>query len=228
VVRNTYKFSFLCVLAICCIVSGSTGLIKLGEVEMSIPEVIIPLYHTDTKSLNQKFVSGAFFPSKEDGEWCGAGMYFWDNLSNAHYWEASKRRRARSKDVNVSRSSLKCARNDILDLTSAHNSMQLKIFARYYAEKYNVPVDFSKNGTVINFVHDAYEMDHGSTFSVVRVSGIYGGPHAGVIGDNDRESKRPHATERVKIIYAVREGSLVNDRAIVDPTKEGIPNEFSF
>jgi len=194
---------------------------------MSDPEVVIPLYHTDTKSRNRKFVLGAFFPSAENGEWCGKGMYFWDNLSNADYWKG-KRRHSAMGEVNVSRSSLRCARNDILDLTSADNSLKLKVFARYYAEKYKVPLNFSENGTVINFVHDAYRLDHGSTFSVVKVSGIYGGPYSGVIGSNDKEIKRPHATERVKIIYAVRESVLVSDRAIVDPTKEGIPNEFSF
>ncbi|WP_203641988.1 hypothetical protein [Levilactobacillus andaensis] len=64
---------------------------------MALPEVVVPLYHVDTISQNEKFIAGAFWPSKEDGKWCGRGMYFWDNFANAEYWRRDWQRRQKSE-----------------------------------------------------------------------------------------------------------------------------------
>ena len=60
----------------------------------SSPMQIIKGYHCNDLERTKKFVENKeLIMTQEDGYWLGKGMYFWDNLSNAHYWKKEKERK---------------------------------------------------------------------------------------------------------------------------------------
>lgn len=57
---------------------------------------IITLYHTNSKEICEDFLNSKinlYISDQDGGQWLGAGMYFWDNLSNAKYWGNQKLKR---------------------------------------------------------------------------------------------------------------------------------------
>ncbi|WP_258115340.1 hypothetical protein [Levilactobacillus yiduensis] len=208
---------------------------------MNFPDMIIPIYHSDIESRNNKFVSGSFFQSDEDGKWCGKGMYFWDNIANAKYWK--KRKESSNRDdsgvaISIARASLVCSQAELLDLTDVDVGKSLKVAGILFAKKYGITLNLHNNGNVINFVHDAMtrenlnsereELPYPTIFSVVKMAGRYPYNTKGLIGGNDHGGNFPAATTQIRMIYAVRDESLVQRRSIIDPTKEEISNDFSF
>lgn len=192
-------------------------------------KVDITLYHVDTVSRNKSFVSGAYHPSLEDGKWCGKGMYFWDNLSNADYWIRIKERH-KVGQYNVAGSELICSSDDILDLTDDHVVKQLSIVAQYFANKYDIDIDMTSNGKVINFVYDILKEQDNKLFSVVKAIGYYPNKKSDnfIRINEDLSGKRRYnvVTDRARTIYCVRERDLVKNRFIVD-SREGFRYEFS-
>ncbi|KRK86336.1 hypothetical protein FC99_GL001665 [Levilactobacillus koreensis JCM 16448] len=179
---------------------------------MALPEVIIPLYHVDTISQNEKFIAGAFWPSKEDGKWCGRGMYFWDNLANAEYWLRQKQRRHAEK-FTIVLVALSCQNQDLLDMTDGDVSESLYLFAQHYAQTSQAELDFDDNGAVINFVHDTLQLIGRDVFSVVKMIGYYPKYRKGLIASNFRRSQYPQATASSRVIYAVRKTEMIDRKA---------------
>ncbi|WP_203649303.1 hypothetical protein [Secundilactobacillus yichangensis] len=201
---------------------------------MQLTDLVVPLYHIDTSEHNEKFCKGSFFPSNEQGEWCGKGMYFWETFSNANKWLVSRSDNTEVK-FSMASASLRCNKEDILDLTNVKSSEALYSIAQLLAAKYDVGLDLSKIGAVINFVHETLALQQASkNFSVVKIFGSYPRNHShGLVAyieskmSHSRRVKSPHATELVKIIYAVRENELLHDRKIIDPQEEAQTYEFS-
>jgi len=210
--------------------------VRMGETDLAGFDIMIPVYHVDTESQNDKFVHGGFFPSQEDGVWAGKGMYFWDNFSNAKYWLQIQHSHLPDKNFNTSKSKLICSEKDILDMTRTDTSQEVKVFAIRFSGEFDVDLDMDKNGEVINFLHDVLEKRQAKhIFSVVKEHGLYPKTKIkGLIGSNeigyhgDRKKVIPLPTSKVKTVYAVRDRSLLQRREIADPTKEVISDEFSF
>ncbi|HBF74855.1 MAG TPA: hypothetical protein DDW71_06310 [Lactobacillus sp.] len=201
---------------------------------MQLPDFVVPVYHIDTLEHNQKFCKGGFFPSNEDGEWCGEGMYFWDTFSNANKWLITRSNQSPIK-FTMAGASLKCNKYDVLDLTDVKSSEELLSVAKMLATKYDVDLNLSSIGAVINFVHRTLILQEASRiFSVVKIFGSYPRNRShGLVADiennmnHSARAKKPHATERVKVIYAVRKKELLHDRKIIDPQEEAQSYEFS-
>ena len=77
----------------------------------------VRVYHTNDKSKCDKFIvkNGQEMIVSKDRVYLGKGMYFWDNLSNAHYWFKERKR----KDYTVVLGIVSCGiyLSSILDLT---------------------------------------------------------------------------------------------------------------
>lgn len=206
---------------------------------MNSPELQIPLYHVDTQERNKKFVyDGAFFPSDEDGLWCGKGMYFWDSPGNARYWQNVVKSHGK-KDVTTVIAYLKCPLECILDLTDNDQSIQFLTYAQRIFEDPEIGMDVSlfpiqEAGSVINTVHDYIEelSGVGSAFSVVREDGTY--PRLikkknGLLGKQKRSYNKsrslPLPTEGNRRVYAIRDGSLLKVRSEYEEGDN--PYEFS-
>lgn len=177
------------------------------------------VYHTDFAKKNSEFIdSGTLLESKEDGNWCGRGMYFWDNLSNAKYWQDKKKRRFNC-NVTISKSSLRYHEKDILDLTDDKTAQELYRVAVLYKKRTGLNVNLNKIGAVINFVYQSLVDDHKETFSVVKLAGAYGKNSEENFIESyersyDRGRKSPHATSRLKIIYSVRDRDFLFSKCL--------------
>lgn len=72
-------------------------------------------YHTNSLSKCMDFITTSHLVwCEEDGNWLGSGMYFWDNLSNAKFWQVKKEKYG-AIDVKIVRALLSLT--DLLDLT---------------------------------------------------------------------------------------------------------------
>lgn len=173
------------------------------------------VFHVAPDAENERFIEdGVLLTSTEDGYWCGTGMYFWDNISNARYW-ISKKRDNKTEKYTISQAFLKCSSDDILDLTDKESCDNLIESARSILSKMEVEdrikLNFHQTGAVINFVHN-FSKKHGlPTFKVVKMQGLYGDPEL-VDSIYGEALKYPHPTIRTKTIYAVREIELLKDR----------------
>ncbi|WP_282804004.1 hypothetical protein [Secundilactobacillus kimchicus] len=188
------------------------------------------LFRADTQSNIDKFLKGGFNPSREDGVWAGQGLYFWDNLSNAKYWLQNRTNKHPEIKYGLTMAELEVNHNQILDLTDDDESKKLKIIAQKYAHLDDMNLNLNENGTVINYVYDRLKHDGKAVFLVVKIHGSYPKKHSnGIIGMNEvKYVKSPHATAKVRTIYAVREPQVLIRRFSIDPTKEEISDEFPF
>ncbi len=181
------------------------------------------VYHVDRALQNDSFIDGHFYPSPESGKWCGEGMYFWDNLSNADFWVKTKQRR-RPDNYSIAGAELICSPDDVLDLTDDQIGKQLKEVAKQLSVKYGVDLDLNSNGVVINFVHNIFEKQHTKLFSVVKEIGYYPNKNpVGLIGANEpseKDRRRSAATSKARVIYAVRDNSLIQHRFSVNRRSE--------
>lgn len=170
------------------------------------------VFHVASNYDNQRFINdNILLVSYEDGYWCGTGMYFWDNKSNAYYWL-----RKRKDSSTISEAILKCSTDDILDLTDKETCINLINSAKSILDKMDeedrIKLDFNQTGAVINFVYNYYVKELGKVaFKVVKMQGLYGDPEL-IISIYDETIKYPHPTIRAKTIYAVRENKLLNQR----------------
>lgn len=179
-------------------------------------KTMIPVYHADYKEQNDKFISGekTLLASFEDGYWCGKGMYFWDNKSNAEYWKKELTKRKSSElPRSICLASLQYEQDDCLDMTDEKSAESLFKAANEFLNKMDPSerprLDMHKTGAVINFVHNALEKKGIRAFKVVKMSGDYPNKKKSVF--NEKYGKA-HATLKNKIIYSVRDGKLLTER----------------
>lgn len=92
-------------------------------------DCIVELYHCNYESRVESFFKHKelrISHHKDDSEWGGTGMYFWDNEGNAEYWKKQKDGKA-----DIFRCYVKFdARNDLLDLTDLNVEKRLDQFIR--------------------------------------------------------------------------------------------------
>lgn len=189
-------------------------------------ELHIPLYHVDNSLNNQKFARGEMIdPSDEDGEWAGKGLYFWDNIGNAHYWAESRR----YSNVTISRAMMQTLDEFILDLTEPESVSNFLHLAEFLLTKINRDADFSsiaEKGALINGVYESLQRlnkKEGSRgllpqlFKVVKVNGYYPAtPERDFFKVSGSRRNSPHVTLKAKVIYAVRDQTILEQREVIE------------
>lgn len=188
-------------------------------------ELCIPVYHVDKNDNNQAFVRGAMLtPSDEDGEWAGNGVYFWDNIGNAHYWTKSRR----YKNITISKAMMRTYEKFILDLTEPESASNFLRLVKIVQEQIKRNIDLTskaEKGAVINFVCTFLQkMQKNSLnikkipqpFKVVKVVGYYpSAPEHVLFAVSDDKNLGPHVTLKTKVIYAVRDQTILEQRQII-------------
>lgn len=175
---------------------------------------IIPVYHADSKKRNDDFIENKtpLLVSVEDGYWCGSGMYFWDNMSNALYWlDHVKKSRKVYSSICLAR--LQYSKEECLDLTDEAEAKQLIKYANAFLDKMSPSerpnLDKRKPGAIVNFVFNSMKAAGMPTFKVVKLSGLYGSKSNSIFNE---WFKGPHATLRSKTIYSVRNPELLSKK----------------
>lgn len=81
-------------------------------------------YHTTYIIYKDSILKNGFYLSKNNNEWLGEGVYFWDNEKNALWWKQNSKILERCVFV----CELKCMINNYLDLD---NKMEMSKFESY-------------------------------------------------------------------------------------------------
>ena len=90
-------------------------------------DLVQPIFHTDKERNNEKFLKEkTLLEANNERIWLGAGMYFWDNISNAQYWKRVKKYHDKFSNYSIVRASLRCNLDDLLNLTDEDTVNELQ------------------------------------------------------------------------------------------------------
>lgn len=184
---------------------------------------VLPLYHVDTlERINDYINDEIFLDSKEDGDWLGSGMYFWDNIANSKYWFAKRVRDDSTLDYGTVKVQQKFKEDELLDLTDVEimgKVLQCINLIEAMPEFKNINVR-EHIGTLLNVLYNITKKNSlifGFKFSVIKGIGLY--RRTRLAHNDDRLidvnfSRRPHLTHYMKTIYLFK-----HDECVIDHTK---------
>ena len=97
-------------------------------------------YHGTLRSVADKIISGDVFRANRltKNDWLGEGIYFWDTIEHAVWWNASQYAKKGAKspgDLCVIVAHLRCNEEEYFDLDSPHCMEKLVSFARALNEE---------------------------------------------------------------------------------------------
>ena len=138
-------------------------------------DLVQPIFHTDKIRNNKLFLSRkTLLMASNERIWLGAGMYFWDNISNAKYWKRQKKKHDRYSAFSIIEASLRCNLDDLLNLTDEKTVEELQEYVEKCKKLYHhqtgieIDLDSMKTGEIINFAYKCSELfDNGKTFKCV-------------------------------------------------------------
>ena len=164
----------------------------------SSPMQIIKGYHCNDLEKTKNFIENKeLVMTSENGHWLGSGMYFWDNLSTAHYWKSEKIRKdpTKSYEVCIAFIGLDDTFLDLTDLDIANKIQELwEELAKEKKWDSKAPL-----GLKLNLLYDAMPF-----FDVIKVSGSYPRAKKGNLIQYNPSKRCPQPTENSRIIYSVK------------------------
>ena len=163
-------------------------------------EDTVSLYHCNfEEQVNsfQKTRNLIISSHEEDDKWGGEGMYFWDNLGNAKYWEKEKNKKNPDLAVSICRCQIKFdVDKDILDLTNLEAE-----------QKFEYIIKFKSNAEKKNFADAPIgeKIDFFCDFLSVKVVKFFGKypktPKTTAFNSDDKFQK---LTNKIKVIYCLK------------------------
>lgn len=172
------------------------------------------LYHCNDERRCLKFLNSNTYMilSPEDGKWLGQGMYFWDNLGNAKYWEKEKRRKEPDKKhmIVAARVSLE----NVLDLTDKDICKELENVWSKYKEVLGIDSE-PELGKKLNLLYRSIP-DFSNIYKVIKVLGRYvNTPPNGFVKYMPR-SETVEPVLSAKVIYNVKRNDAILERISCD------------
>lgn len=180
-----------------------------------VPNIIA--YHCNDRERCIEFVSsGKLIWCQEDGEWLGAGMYFWDNAFNANgYWKVQKIRHApHKKYITVTANILL---DHLLDLTDWDMANKVAKVWESYCKILHLAPD-EPLGKKLNFLFD-HNSKFSSNFFVLKIYGKYNRTFTNQLFGYNIHSCRTEPTLATKCIYSVRNANCICDKSFFDEEK---------
>ena len=165
------------------------------------------VYHSNTPEKIHEFISdNSYMIISEhayDDNWCGKGMYFWDNKGNANFWQTH-----RKDETKIACCFLIIAENEFLDLSDHDIAEGMQKLITKMKQKDRNLID-AKPGKKIDFLASVLKA------RVVKVIGSY--PHS----KNSSffiDSISAHPSTSDKIIYCVKPDSsdIIKHRQLVE------------
>ncbi|WP_099299692.1 hypothetical protein [Pediococcus pentosaceus] len=184
----------------------------MGEPEYSHAEVV---YHANTEENVEKFIGGSLIISQHpnDDYWLGEGMYFWDNKDNAVFW--NKRRRD-SEHTAIAKSQLAYHDSDIIDMVDTSAIFKLRKQIQKICNILGLKFSQYKHkpGASLDLLARYLKMNNRETFKLVRGAAHYDRQPTYSITVDDDNIGRSHLTGKVKLMYCVRDDSLLSLRQV--------------
>lgn len=169
----------------------------------------LPVYHVNTSDNIQNYINNTvFLDSKEAGDWLGAGMYFWDNLSNSKYWYAIKTHQHFGVDFSAVKVQQQFEEEDLLDLTDKDTISKVLSYSGMLQKRKGTNGDVSVHmGALLNAIYAVMQESPEFipfSFSVIKGIGLYKKTrlehNEGALWDESL-SRTPHLTHYMKTIY---------------------------
>ncbi len=170
------------------------------------------LYHCNDFFRCHRFVhtEDYMIVSKEDGNWLGTGMYFWDNLANAEYWMRKKNRKEPYKNYSIVAAEIYL--DQLLDLTDINVCNKIGRLWEEYQKK-NVINDAKEYGLgyKLNILFQSIPFFR-DNFYVAKVYGKYNNTPKNKLWTYNVRGNRAEPTASVKCIYCVRNQAAIGEK----------------
>jgi hypothetical protein len=172
------------------------------------------LYHSNKKEACEQFASKEDYliisENSKDDIWLGRGMYFWDNMGNARWWNEKQCKRNHDKVYKIVVANAEL--DELLDLTDVEVYKKLEELWQGICKKIdkdpNVPL-----GNKLNFFFD--EQGFGNRYAIIKVYGKYNRtPNDGVF-KFEYDKMRSEPTIAVKCIYSIRDSRCILEKGLI-------------
>ena len=172
------------------------------------------LYHSNKKEECEKFISQEDYLIKsknsKDDIWLGKGMYFWDNMGNANWW--NKKQCYKNPDIEYVIAVVNARLDELLDLTDFDIYMKLEELWKTICEKMKKD-PYIPLGNKLNFLFDSQGLE--AIYAVIKVYGKYNAtPSAGVF-KFDYQTMKAEPTIGVKCIYSIRDERCITEKELI-------------
>ncbi len=174
-----------------------------------------PVFHVGRKNKVNHFCNDDNFIicHKEDGNWLGNGMYFWDNEYDANYWFCNLKKKYPDELYLCTKGNLKVPEDQMLNLTNKKDMDQFSKELEHLCSLFKREVKNSL-GANINLYYKLYEEFSGyKPFIVSKIFAQYAN-----IPVNEliyKPSMGPKITTNIRTIYSVLEASAIHNRILV-------------
>lgn len=173
----------------------------------------ITLYHANSHAKCEDFLKNKqelIIADEHGGKWLGKGMYFWDNLSNAHYWCKEKIRKEKIPYCSIVTVVACFEHENMLDLSDFEEHERIYNLWIKYCEITNTP---SKEdiGTVLNTLFNALPEFH-NKYHIIKAIGSNYVVHSQLI--DNYNNKKVSISLKSKVIYNIRVAHIISEREI--------------
>lgn len=178
----------------------------------------IILYHSDEEKKCKDFIEKSdellLSGNNKDDIWLGQGMYFWDNLGNANWWNSKQCNR--HPDVKYCIAIANVVLNNLLDLTDFEVYTTLEKLWKQICQKSGLDENVQL-GNKLNFLFDT--MGFQEQYDIIKVYGKYNRTYNKGFFKFDYSSMKSEPTIGVKCIYSVRNAKCIVEKDLIKEEK---------
>ncbi len=178
----------------------------------------IILYHSDEENKCKQFVDKEnvliLSGNTKDDIWLGKGMYFWDNMGNAKWWNRKQCNRNPNLKYRIAVANVTL--DNLLDLTDYDVYMELDNLWKQICKLCDLDPNVQLGGK-LNFLFDSFEFEQ--RYDLIKVYGKYNGtPNKGFF-KFDYNTTKAEPTIGVKCIYSIRNVKCIIEKDLIEEVK---------
>ena len=177
----------------------------------------IIIYHSDEEEKCKEFVDNEnvliLSGNSKDDIWLGKGMYFWDNIGNAKWW--NHKQCDRHPDMKYSIAVANVVLDNLLDLTDYDVYMSLDKLWKQICQLCGLNPNVQLGGK-LNFLFDT--LDFEQKYDLIKVYGKYNNTFNKGFFKFDYSTMKSEPTIGVKCIYSIRSANCIIENDLI---KEG-------
>ncbi len=137
-------------------------------------------------------------------------MYFWDNISNARYWNKMKCKKDSKKEYGIVAAYVRM--NDLLDLTDKDTVDKMAFLWSLYKQRVSVPDDKEESlGFKLNCLYDYFDIFI-EKYPVIKIIGKYFFTPSNDFFEYDLGCNTTEPILAAKNIYSVRNKKCILER----------------
>lgn len=161
-------------------------------------------YHANTKDKILNCLANKNLIEYKDTDWLGKGMYFWDNIGNAHYWKNEKIRKEEGTEIEILQANIYI--DEVLDLTDTQNLKFINnLWERFVSGNLKKDIPQNQLGKRLDYLFEAFSDKF--SYGVIKAYGKYKTEHTTFYSF----FKGSNISIRNKIIYSVKKNECITN-----------------